>query len=119
VLKSEGVPSFYAAFYIMSAICLLFNGAMAIASIRLLRDGGSIWLFIGLSFGQVVYGMVLAQLWLMQVVGKGWIVATLAANTGLSWQLYTLFPIWAPMVLMLRETALMRAIISERSAQDR
>ena len=88
---------FYVAFYTMTTICVSFFTLLFITGVQLLR-GKLFWLNVLLLIivFEVMYYFAVGSSWLHPEYGLSIGAATGVSNGGLSFQLLTLFPIWAP-----------------------
>jgi len=90
---------FYTAFYTMTSICVFIYILLFISGIQLIR-GYTLFSYVllGIVIFEVVYYFILGQLWLHPDYGTSIAAATGVANGGLMIQVFTLFPLWAPIL---------------------
>jgi len=100
----EETPYFRQAFFVMSAVCVACYVVIAFCGIQFVRQRpGGVWLFGGILILEMLYfmfisvGSVVFMFW-RQDMAAGIAGAMGVANGGLSPQLLTLFPLWAPLV---------------------
>ena len=99
-LNKEGdFSNFYNVFYLMSGICLGFYIALFASGVQLLRKNAA-WVVvllcvIGL---EAIYFLLLGLLWSRSTQAHTIAAASGVSSGGLMVQVFTLFPIWAPIV---------------------
>jgi hypothetical protein len=97
----QPIPFFYQAFYTMSAICVFFYVLLVFFSIQIIRTQKAyIWPLTILLVSEVIYFFALGTLWLHPKWGMSIGAATGVANGGLMIQFVILFPLWAPILLL-------------------
>ena len=99
--SDQPIPLFYQAFYTMSAICVIFYALLVFFSIQIIRTKkGYIWPLAILLVSEVIYFFSIGTLLLHPQWGMSIGVATGVANGGLMIQFGILFPLWAPILLL-------------------
>lgn len=92
---------FYHAFYTMSAICLACYTLLYIG-VQMIRGKTDVTrLLILLIAFEVLYFFAIGSLWLLPDYGMSIAGATGVANGGLTIQVITIFPLWAPPVALI------------------
>lgn len=96
------VPYFDAAFYTMTAVCVLCYVVLLFVGVQLIRGRTNVvrLLVLVLVF-EVLYFFAVGSLWLLPDYGMSIAAATGVANGGLMIQAMSLFPIWGPVVAWL------------------
>ncbi len=119
--NKEDQPYFYAAFYSMSVICILFYICLIGFSIDLIRGHfRTIIPFTGVLIVEVIYFFSIGTLWLHPKFGMSIAAATGVANGGLMAQFTILLPLWAPIVLWVSKRKLQhQATANQADAPDR
>lgn len=99
-VAQRGLTYFYAAFYLMSATCVICYLLLLVLGVGLLLVRLR-WsrLLTGVLIFEVVYFLTISFLWVLPGVGISIAAATGVTNGGLMPQFIILFPIWAPLVL--------------------
>jgi hypothetical protein len=92
---------FYPVFYMMSGICIAFYVALTVVGVQLIRKKFG-WAkgLLGIIVLEVIYYLVIGLLWTSPQYGMSVGAATGVSSGGLSFQAFTLFPIWGPWVAM-------------------
>jgi hypothetical protein len=101
VVAAQKFSNFYVSFDLMSLACALFNLALVVAGIGLVL--GKTWssrMIVWTVGFEVIYILGVGALWMTHSVSTGFAAATGVGNVGLNPQLYILFPIWSPIVLI-------------------
>ncbi len=95
-------PYFLHAYIVMSAICWACFALLLICGIQFLRMKTKLVnAFMGLLLFEVLYFFAVGVLWMLpEGVGMSIAAATGVANGGLVFQAFVLFPLWAPILLM-------------------
>jgi len=88
---------FYVALYVLSGICVTFYVLLAITGIQLIKLKTQ-WAFMLLSIiiAEVVYYIILGYMWQHPEYGFSIAAASGVSSGGLVFQVFILFPIWAP-----------------------
>ena len=114
-LKNENdLSHFYRALYAMSAICVVFYVGLFISGIQLIRKK-VIWVFVlsGVIALEIGYFLLVGWFWTNSTYGYSIAAATGVSNGGLMYQVFSLFPIWAPATaLWARRKKLLDNVIS-------
>lgn len=95
--KENDLSNFYAVFYTMSGICIAFHLSLLLSGIQLIRKKTN-WVFVlsAIVITEIVYLLIVGQLWKNSVYGTSVAAATGVSSGGLMFQAFALFPIWAP-----------------------
>jgi hypothetical protein len=100
-MDTSETPYFYPAFFLMSAICIICHTILLICGIQFFRVHTKIFpVFMGILIFEVLYSFLIGILWLVPNIGLSIAAATGVANGGLSFQLITLFFVWAPLLVL-------------------
>lgn len=100
-IQDQEFAYFSPAFYIMSAICILCYVALFLCGVQFIRlRTGLVKLFVGLIVFEVIYFFSIGFMWLTPEIGRSIAAATGVANGGMSFQIFTLFPFWAPFLIL-------------------
>lgn len=98
--KLDSLPYFYPAFFFMWGICVVCHLALAWGGYRLIQKRlTATRLLVGVWFFELVYLFAVACLWRVPSLGMSIAAASGVANGGLMLQVYTLLPLWGPLVL--------------------
>jgi hypothetical protein len=99
--KTHEMKGFYPIFYIMSAICVTFYLALMISGIQLIRkQTGWSFVLLGVVMVEFMYFMSLGALWANSPYNYTIGAASGISSGGLMYQVYTLFPLWGPLVAL-------------------
>ena len=91
---------FYAAFYAMSAICVVCYLILFWGGYQLARRRFSVsWLLISAWLFEIVYFLVIGLTWRIPDLGGSIAGATGVANGGLMAQFFILLPFWGPLAI--------------------
>ncbi len=92
---------FYAAFYSMSGICIIFYSALFLTSIQLIRKQAN-WAFglLAIVALELVYYLVIGMMWARSPYGMSVGAATGISSGGLMFQAVALYPLWGPVVAL-------------------
>ncbi len=92
---------FFPAFYTMSTICIVCYVALLICGVQFIQLRiGLVKFFVGLIVFEVIYFFSIGFAWLTPVIGRSVAAATGVANGGMSFQIFILFPLWAPLLVL-------------------
>lgn len=100
--KNEVDPKqFYTALYVMSGICVVFYIALFVMGTQLIKkkSGWSMGL-LGLIILEVFYYVTIGVMWRNPQYGMSVAAASGVSSGGLSFQVFTLFPVWGPLVAL-------------------
>jgi hypothetical protein len=90
---------FYRALYVMSGICVAFYVALIAIGVQLVRkNSGWVKGLLGIIIVEVCYYLTIGILWTSPQYGMSVAAASGVSSGGLSFQAFTLFPIWGPWV---------------------
>ena len=96
-MKGQNITYFYPAFYTMSCICIACYICILICGVQFLRlRTGLIKLFTGVVIFEIIYFVSIGTICLIPNIGVSVAAAMGVANGGLMFQVFTLFPLWAP-----------------------
>ena len=95
--KTHDLTNFYPIFYTMSVICVGFYLLLLVSGVQLIRKKTN-WAFVLLAVMtlEIAYFLVIGWLWARSPNGASIAAATGVSSRGLMYQVYVLFPIWAP-----------------------
>ena len=103
------VPYFRQAFYTLSAIWVLCYVALIWCGVQFLRlDTSWWWLLAAISAIELIFSLGLGRMWLHPTWGMSIGAASGVSSGGLVPQLFTLFPIWAPVLMWFTHRTLRR-----------
>ena len=92
---------FYTAFYVMSGICVAFYVTLLIVAVQLIRGNyGWARVLLVIVVLEVLYYLSVGALWTSPHYGMSVAAASGVSSGGLSFQAFTLFPIWGPWVAL-------------------
>jgi hypothetical protein len=95
-------PHFRKAFFVMSAICVVFYVALAWIGTEFIFGSSDRWaVFVAVLVAEVAYVLAVGMLWARSPHALSIAAATGVSNGGLVAQLLILFPIWAPVAIWL------------------
>jgi hypothetical protein len=98
----NSTPYVHAAFYVMSAICVLFYAVLFLCGVQFVRLRSAIWwLFAVVLAAEVLFYFGVGWLWSHPTLGGSIAAATGISGGGLVLQFVVLFPLWAPIVVWL------------------
>ncbi|MEN6384313.1 MAG: hypothetical protein ABFD79_03860 [Phycisphaerales bacterium] len=102
-IQNENTPYFYLAYSIMTFVCIVCYVILLICGIHFIRlRTRLLFLFAGLFIFEFFYIFLIGISWVVTMwlpeFGKSIASATGLAIGGLSWQIWTLFPLWAPIL---------------------
>jgi hypothetical protein len=94
--REKELGHFYTALHVMSATCIAFFLSLLVSGIQLVRKKVD-WAFVlaGVIAFEIVYFLLVTQLWTSSTYGYSVAAATGVANGGLMFQAFTLYPVWA------------------------
>ena len=100
LIKQQNLSRFYQAFYAMSVICIACYLLIIACGIALIQSRLN-WSIIlsGVLIFEVIYLLSIGLLWSRLDSSMSVAAATGVANGGLMFQVFILFPIWAPLIL--------------------
>jgi len=100
LVREHKMTHFYAAFYAMSAICVVCYLILFWGGYQLARRRFSVsWLLISAWLFEIVYFLVIGLTWRIPDVGGSIAGATGVANGGLMAQFFILLPFWGPLAI--------------------
>ena len=89
---------FYTALYVMSGICVAFYTALLVIGTQLIRrKSGWAMGLLGLIILEVFYYVIIGIMWKSPQYGMSVAAASGVSSGGLSFQVFTLFPVWGPL----------------------
>jgi hypothetical protein len=98
---------FYPAFYTMTAVCIGCYLLLFYIGVQMVRGKTSVTrLLVLLLVFEVLYFFTIGFLWMTPDYGTSIAAATGVANGGLMFQVFALFPFWAPVVAFLASRSL-------------
>lgn len=99
-VQEDNMEYFYPAFYTMSAICIICYIILLICGVQFIRlRTNLVKLFIGVVIFEFVYVFSIGFFWFIPKIGMSIAGATGVANGGIMYQIFILFPLWAPFVV--------------------
>lgn len=99
LLQKNEVPYFYPAFYAMSVICIVCYVLLFYVGVQMIRGEPHVTrLLVLLIVFEILYFFAVGFLWVTPNYGMSIAAATGVANGGMMFQVFCLFPMWAPIV---------------------
>ena len=92
---------FVMSFYIMTYICLIFFTFLFLSGIQLIRQK-LVWVYVLVTVItlEIIYWLILGSMWLHPKYGYSIAAATGVSNGGLTFQIFSLYIIWAPLLAL-------------------